>query len=175
VASANEGLGISPRRITISTVGLPASIDKLTETGKRYQLAISLHSPNNKLRDKIVPVNDKIGIEAIMEAADRFKQDTGRRLTFEYVLLGGLNDSVEHAQELVKLLATRDALLNIIPYNPVAGLPYLTPSNNAIARFRKELEDNGIVVKCRQRKGDDIDAACGQLRRSQQPVPTVEG
>lgn len=167
VASADQGLGISPRRITISTVGLPPSIDKLIEVGKRYQLAISLHAPNDELRNEIVPVNDRIGIDAIMQAADRFQADTGRRLTFEYVLLGGVNDSVEHAQELVELLAHRDALLNIIPYNPVAGLPYQTPSHNSIARFRKELEDNGVVVKCRQRKGDDINAACGQLRRSQ--------
>lgn len=171
VASSNEGLGISPRRITISTVGLPPSIDKLIETGNRYQLAISLHAPTDHLRDEIVPVNDKIGIDAIMEASDRFKEVTGRRLTFEYVLLGNVNDSPTHAAQLVELLSGRDALLNIIPYNPVAGLPYVTPSNNAIARFRKVLEDNGIVVKCRQRKGDDINAACGQLRRSQQGQP----
>lgn len=170
MASSNEGLGISPRRITISTVGLPPSIEKLIETGQRYQLAISLHAPTDELRDEIVPVNDKIGIEAIMAAADQFKEATGRRLTFEYVLLGGLNDDEEHAWQLVQLLRERDALLNIIPYNPVAGLPYRTPSNAAIARFRKILEDNGVVVKCRQRKGDDINAACGQLRRNQQAV-----
>jgi 23S rRNA (adenine2503-C2)-methyltransferase len=102
-----------------------------------------------------------------MGAADRFKQETGRRLTFEYVLLGGLNDSPQDAADLADLLAGRDALINVIPYNPVAGLPYTTPSATALARFRKVLEDRGVVVKCRQRKGDDIDAACGQLRRSQ--------
>ncbi len=165
IASSDVGLGISPRRITISTVGLPKSIDKLVTVGKRYQLAISLHAPNDQLRNQIVPTNDKVGVEAIMEAADRFKAETGRRLTFEYVLLGGVNDSPEAAQELAELLAGRDALLNIIPYNPVAGLPYATPSSTIVAKFRKILEDQGIVVKCRQRKGDDIDAACGQLRR----------
>lgn len=165
VASSDFGLGISPRRITISTVGLTKSIDRLLEVGKRYQLAISLHAPTDALRNKIVPTNDKIGVDAIMAAADRFKRETGRRLTFEYVLLGGINDTLEAAEDLADLLAGQDALVNIIPYNPVAGLPYVTPSNQAIARFRKVLEDRGVVVKCRQRKGDDIDAACGQLRR----------
>lgn len=165
VASSDIGLGISPRRITISTVGLPKSVDKLLQVGKRYQLAVSLHAPNDQLRNQIVPTNEKVGIAAIMEAADRFKLETGRRLTFEYVLLGGLNDSVEAAGQLAGLLAGRDALVNIIPYNPVAGLPYETPTTQAIATFRKVLEDRGVVVKCRQRKGDDIAAACGQLRR----------
>jgi 23S rRNA (adenine2503-C2)-methyltransferase len=165
VASSDFGLGISPRRITISTVGLTKSIDRLLEVGKRYQLAISLHAPTDGLRNRIVPTNDKIGVDAIMEAADRFKRETGRRLTFEYVLLGGINDTLEAAEDLAELLAGQDALVNIIPYNPVAGLPYVTPSSQAIARFRKVLEDRGVVVKCRQRKGDDIDAACGQLRR----------
>jgi 23S rRNA (adenine2503-C2)-methyltransferase len=167
VASSDLGLGISPRRITISTVGLPKSIDRLVEVGKRFQLAISLHAPTDELRNRIVPTNAKVGIESIMGAADRFKQETGRRLTFEYVLLGGLNDSPQDAADLADLLAGRDALINVIPYNPVAGLPYTTPSATALARFRKVLEDRGVVVKCRQRKGDDIDAACGQLRRSQ--------
>ena len=165
VASSDIGLGISPRRITISTVGLTKSIDRLLDVGKRYQLAISLHAPTNSLRNQIVPTNDKIGVEAIMDAAARFKRETGRRLTFEYVLLGGVNDTLEAAEDLADLLAGQDALVNIIPYNPVAGLPYITPSSQAIARFRKVLEDRGVVVKCRQRKGDDIDAACGQLRR----------
>ena len=172
VASSDIGLGISPRRITISTVGLPKSVDKLLQVGKRYQLAVSLHAPNDRLRNQIVPTNEKVGIAAIMEAADRFKLETGRRLTFEYVLLGGLNDSAEAAGQLAALLAWRDALVNIIPYNPVAGLPYETPTPQAIATFRKVLEDRGVVVKCRQRKGDDIAAACGQLRRVTPAVPS---
>jgi len=174
VASSDLGLGISPRRITISTVGLPKSIDRLLTVGKRYQLAISLHAPTDALRNQIVPTNDKVGIAAIMEAADRFKAETGRRLTFEYVLLGGVNDTLEAAEDLADLLAGRDALLNLIPYNPVAGLPYVTPSGTAVARFRQVLEDRGVVVKCRQRKGDDIDAACGQLRRVVAATATQE-
>lgn len=167
-ASSNEGLGISPRRITISTVGLPKAIDRLTRTGLKYQLAISLHAPNDEDRDHIVPVNHKVGIDQLMASADRFQQATGRRLTFEYVLLAGVNDSPEHAFQLIRLFQGRDAMLNIIPYNQVDGLPYKTPSATALAKFRKVLEDNGVVVKCRQRKGDEIDAACGQLRRKVQ-------
>ncbi|MFN9853208.1 MAG: 23S rRNA (adenine(2503)-C(2))-methyltransferase RlmN, partial [Planctomycetota bacterium] len=116
------GLGISPRRITISTVGLPPAIDKLAESDAPYQLAISLHAPNDELRNRLVPVNKTIGIEAIMEAADRYFARTGRRLTFEYVLLGGFNDSISCAKELVQVLRGRPAMLNGIPSNPVPGL-----------------------------------------------------
>ncbi|MBU6237596.1 MAG: 23S rRNA (adenine(2503)-C(2))-methyltransferase RlmN [Planctomycetes bacterium] len=169
------GLGISPRRITISTVGLPPAIDKLAESDSPYQLAISLHAPNDELRNRLVPVNKSIGIESIMQAADRYFQRTGRRLTFEYVLLGGLNDSVACAKELVSLLRGRTAMLNVIPYNPVPGLPYETPSPEAIHLFRKTLIDGGINVMFRQRKGDEIQAACGQLRRLREREPQVVG
>ncbi|MFO0034940.1 MAG: 23S rRNA (adenine(2503)-C(2))-methyltransferase RlmN [Planctomycetota bacterium] len=165
IASADDGLGISARRITISTVGLPPAIRRLAELDCRYHLAVSLHAPNDELRDRLVPVNRKIGIAAILEAADEFFAHTGRRLTFEYVLLDQINARPAHAEELGRLLAGRVALLNVIPYNPVAGLPYRTPSNKAIAEFREILERHGITVKFRQRKGDKINAACGQLRR----------
>ena len=166
VAKSPQGLGISPRRITISTVGLPPAIDRLADSGVPYNLAVSLHAPNNELRSELVPVNDKIGIDAVLDAADRYFDANGRRLTFEYVLLGGINDSDEHAKELVALLRKRTVMLNVIPYNPVEGLPYKTPSKRAIANFREVLEHGGINVKFRQRKGDEIDAACGQLRRN---------
>lgn len=165
VASDSKGLGISPRRITISTVGLPAAMDRLTDTNPRYHLAVSLHAPNDTLRDRLVPVNNKTGLNKIVEAADRYFETSGRRLTFEYVLLAGINDQTEHADELARLLKGRPALLNVIPYNPVAGLPYKTPSTLAIRKFREVLERNHITVKFRQRKGDEINAACGQLRR----------
>ncbi len=165
LASSEQGLGISARRITISTVGLPPAIGRLAELDCRYHLAVSLHAPNDELRDRLVPVNRKIGIAAILEAADQFFEKTGRRLTFEYVLLDQLNDRPEHAEQLGRLLAGRVALLNVIPYNPVAGLPYKTPTHKAIAEFREILERHGVTVKFRQRKGDKINAACGQLRR----------
>ena len=166
VARSGDGLGISPRRITISTVGLPPAIDRLARNGVPYNLAVSLHAPNDQLRSELVPVNRKIGIDKVLDAADRYFQSSGRRLTFEYVLLGGINDSDDHANQLVKLLRHRTVLLNVIPYNPVEGLPYVTPTVHSIASFRKTLESGGINVKFRQRKGDEIDAACGQLRRN---------
>jgi 23S rRNA (adenine2503-C2)-methyltransferase len=165
-ASADDGLGISHRRITISTVGLPKPLHRLCEENARYNLAVSLHAPNDELRTQIVPTNKSTGLADILAAADRYFDVSGRRLTFEYVLLAGLNDQPLHAHQLVELLAGRTALLNVIPYNPVADLPYATPSGNAVNRFRDILIAGGINVKFRQRKGDDINAACGQLRRS---------
>ena len=168
MARSDDGLGISPRRITISTVGLPPAIDRLAAHKVPYNLAVSLHAPNDQLRSELVPINDKIGVQAILEAADRYFDSSGRRLTFEYVLLGGINDSDEEARQLVQLLKNRTAMLNVIPYNTVQGLPYRTPSQKKIAAFRKTLEAGGVNVKFRQRKGSEIDAACGQLRRNRQ-------
>jgi 23S rRNA (adenine2503-C2)-methyltransferase len=169
-AHREDGLGISARRITISTVGLPPAIDRLARHEQNYRLAISLHAPNDELRNQLVPVNKNIGLAAIMEAADRYFEVSGRRLTYEYVLLADLNDAPEHARQLARLLAGREALLNVIPYNPVAGLPYGTPTVERRQAFRAILEQGGVQVKFRHRKGDRIDAACGQLRRSQQPL-----
>jgi 23S rRNA (adenine2503-C2)-methyltransferase len=166
VASDDKGLGISHRRITISTVGLPKQLHQLCERNARYHLAVSLHAPNDQLRNEIVPVNKNIGLDEVIAAADRYFEVSGRRLTFEYVLLAGINDQPQHAKQLVSLLAKRTALLNVIPYNPVAGLPYQTPSASAVNRFRDILLEGGINIKFRQRKGAEIDAACGQLRRS---------
>jgi 23S rRNA (adenine2503-C2)-methyltransferase len=164
-ATSPTGLGISHRRITISTVGLPPAIDRLAELDSRYQLAVSLHAPNDELRTQLVPVNKNIGLEPIIAAADHYFEVSGRRLTFEYVLLGDLNDRPEHARQLAQLLRGRLALLNVIPYNPVAGLPYRAPSRSAQQRFLEILEQAGINVQVRERKGDEINAACGQLRR----------
>ena len=170
---SDSGLGISPRRITISTVGLPPAIDKLAGSNSPYQLAISLHAPNDELRTRLVPVNKSVGIEPILAAADRYFDATGRRLTFEYVLLKDLNDSALCAEQMVKLLRHRNAMLNVIPYNPVPGLPYETPSPESIHQFRRILLEGGINVMFRQRKGNDIQAACGQLRRLREREPQV--
>jgi 23S rRNA (adenine2503-C2)-methyltransferase len=173
-ANADDGLGIGHRRITISTVGLPKQLHKLCELNTRYHLAVSLHAPNDELRNRIVPVNKNIGLAEIIAAADRYLDVSNRRLTFEYVLLAGINDQPQHARELVQLLRGKMAFLNVIPYNPVAGLPYQTPSGNAVNRFRDILLEGGINVKFRQRKGDDINAACGQLRRSTPQLTAIE-
>jgi 23S rRNA (adenine2503-C2)-methyltransferase len=169
-ATSPTGLGIGHRRITISTVGLPPAIRKLAELDSRFQLAVSLHAPNDHLRTELVPVNKNIGLEAIIEAADHYFEVSGRRLTFEYVLLGGINDQPQHAHKLAKLLSGRLALLNVIPYNPVAGLPYRAPTRAAQQRFLEILREAGINVQVRERKGDEINAACGQLRRLAAPV-----
>lgn len=174
IASSPDGLGISARRITVSTVGMPAAIRRMARLDCRYNLAISLHAPNDELRNQLVPINEKIGIAQLMSAADHYFSVTGRKLTFEYVMLGGINDGPVHAGELARLLAGRTALLNVIPYNPVAGLPYVTPSPETVRKFREVLEQNNIVVKFRQRKGDKINAACGQLRRSQPGLVTLD-
>ena len=164
-ATAKDGLEISARRITISTVGLPPAIHRLADMQTRYHLAVSLHAPTDVLRNELVPVNRAIGLAEILAAADRYFEVSGRRLTYEYVLLADINDRPEHARALAALLDGRTALLNVIPYNPVAGLPYRTPSANTQTRFREILERAGVSVQFRRRKGDKIDAACGQLRR----------
>jgi 23S rRNA (adenine2503-C2)-methyltransferase len=174
-ASREDGLGISARRITISTVGLTKAMRRLAETTPRYRLAVSLHAPNDELRQKIVPVAEKIRIADVLAEADHYFDLSGRQLTFEYVLLGGINDSPREATELVNLLAGRTAILNVIPYNPVAGLPYKTPSQNAQRAFRQILEQGGVSVHFRHRKGDAIDAACGQLRRRSQAEAALVG
>jgi 23S rRNA (adenine2503-C2)-methyltransferase len=170
VAGDKNGLGIGARHITISTVGLPAKIRRLAEIGKQYHLAVSLHAPNDALRSRIVPTNDKTGLPAILAAADEFFDKTGRQVTYEYVLLGGLNDRIEHARQLAALLAGRKAHVNLIPWNDVEGLPYHRPHDDDLARFTEALRRSGVSVKVRKRKGSEIDAACGQLRREAEIV-----
>ncbi|HEX3150250.1 MAG TPA: 23S rRNA (adenine(2503)-C(2))-methyltransferase RlmN [Gemmataceae bacterium] len=165
IAGRKEGLGIGARHITISTVGLPVKIRQLAEVGKQYHLAVSLHAPNDRLRTRIVPTNDKTGIPDILAAADDFFAKTGRQVTYEYVLLGGLNDSTREARELATLLQGRKAHVNLIPFNDVEGLPYTRPTPEALTAFIDTLKRAGISVKVRKRKGSEIDAACGQLRR----------
>jgi 23S rRNA (adenine2503-C2)-methyltransferase len=165
VATAKEGLGIGARHITISTVGLPAKLRRLADLGKQLHLAVSLHAANDALRTQIVPTNTKTGLQAILEAADYFFAKTGRQVTYEYVLLHGINDTVSHAQELGRLLRGRHAHINLIPFNDVDGLPYRAPTPEALAAFVAPLRRQGLSVKIRKRKGSTIDAACGQLRR----------
>jgi 23S rRNA (adenine2503-C2)-methyltransferase len=166
ITGDKNGLGIGARHITISTVGLPVKIRRLADLGKQYHLAVSLHAPNDDLRTRIVPTNEQTGITAILEAADYFFDKTGRQVTYEYVLLGGLNDSPREARELARLLQTRKAHVNLIPFNDVEGLPYARPTRDALAEFVGVLKQSGISVKVRKRKGSEIDAACGQLRRT---------
>ncbi len=165
VCSPADGLGMSQRRVTISTVGLPEKIRKLAAQDRQYHLAVSLHAPTEALRDELVPVNEKIGLAAVLEAADDYFRITGRQVTYEYVLLGGVNDRREHARALGKLLKGRKSHVNLIPYNPVAGLPFRRPEPEDVRRFVADVESYGVSLTIRRTKGRSIDAACGQLRR----------
>jgi 23S rRNA (adenine2503-C2)-methyltransferase len=167
VATGRDGLNISVRRITISTVGLPAGIGRLARDNCQYHLAVSLHAAADALRNELVPANRGFGVAAILAAADEYFELTGRRVTFEYVLLAGVNDQPEHARQLAHLLRGRPALINVIPYNPVPGLPYRRPLPAATAQFVDILARAGLNVNIRHRKGDRIGAACGQLRRGE--------
>jgi 23S rRNA (adenine2503-C2)-methyltransferase len=160
-----EGLGLSQRRVTISTVGLPEKMVKLAGLGRQYHLAVSLHAPTEALRNELVPINEKVGLNAVIEAADTYFRTSGRQVTFEYVLLRGINDRVEDARALADLLEARKAHVNLIPYNPVATLPYERPTPSAIQRFVSIVRARGVSVSVRKTKGREIDAACGQLRR----------
>ena len=165
LCSARAGLGISQRRVTISTVGLPEKIRKLAAMDRQYHLAVSLHAPNEALRNTLVPVNEAIGLEAVIAAADAYFQQTGRQVTYEYVLLRGVNDRSTDARDLGRLLAARGAHVNLIPYNPVADLPFERPDRETISRFVAILRQWNVSVTVRKTKGRAIDAACGQLRR----------
>jgi 23S rRNA (adenine2503-C2)-methyltransferase len=170
--TAEAGFGLGARRITVSTVGLPEKIREFARSGRQYNLAISLHAPNDELRTQIVPVNQNIGIREILEAADEFHLITGRRVSWEYVLLSGINDQPEHAEELADLLAGRIAHVNLIPMNGVNELLMTAPGEPQTRWFLDILQQRGIAATVRKRKGADIDAACGQLRlnREQQRV-----
>jgi 23S rRNA (adenine2503-C2)-methyltransferase len=165
LCSADFGLGISQRRVTISTVGLPEKIRKLAALNRQYHLAVSLHAPTETLRNALVPVNEAIGLGAVIAAAAAYFEQTGRQVTYEYVLLRGVNDSSADAGALGRLLAARRAHVNLIPYNPVAGLPFERPDVEVIRRFVTILRNWNVSVTVRKTKGRSIDAACGQLRR----------
>jgi len=173
VAAAKDGLGIGARHITISTVGLPTKIKRLADLGKQYHLAVSLHAPNDALRNQIVPTNEKTGLDAILKAADYFFEKTGRQVTYEYVLLQGLNDDVTHGRELACLLQGGRVHVNLIPFNDVQGLPYRRPTPEAVVAFTTPLKKQGVSVNVRKRKGSQIDAACGQLRRTALDNPGI--
>jgi 23S rRNA (adenine2503-C2)-methyltransferase len=166
VVTARDGLGLGQRHITISTVGLPAKMKRLADLKKQYHLAVSLHAPNDALRTQIVPTNEQTGLADILEAADYFHAQTKRQVTYEYVMLRDVNDQPTHAEELARLLQGRQAHINLIPFNDVEGLPYHRPLQTILTEFVTRLRRRGMIVHLRKRKGADIDAACGQLRRS---------
>ena len=165
IAGQKGSLGIGARHVTISTVGLPAKMRRLAEVDKQYNLAVSLHAPNDELRTRIVPTNTGTGIADILAAADHYFEVSGRRVTYEYVVLGRLNDQPPHARQLAGLLRGRRAHVNLIPWNDVPGLPFRSPHPDDLAGLLDTLRKAGVSVTVRQRRGAEIDAACGQLRR----------
>lgn len=157
------GFDISRRRVTVSTSGLVPQMLKLARD-TNCALAVSLHAPNDALRDQLVPINRKHPIAELLQACWVYaEQQNARSITFEYVMLDGVNDRPEHAFELVRLLKGHPAKLNLIPFNPFAGTCYSRSSTAAIERFRDILNANGVIATTRRTRGDDIDAACGQL------------
>lgn len=162
--TSDDGFGLGARRITVSTVGIPEKMRELAQSGQQYNLAVSLHAPNDALRTEIVPVNRNIGIQEILKAADDYFEITGRRISYEYVLMAGINDRPQHAEELATLLRGRNAHVNLIPMNGVSELVMTAPRDPETAQFLEILERRGVTATVRKRKGADIDAACGQLR-----------
>ena len=156
--------GLSKRRVTVSTAGVVPAMDRLGDVVD-MRLAVSLHATNDELRNELVPVNKKYPLKELMAACRRFidKQNSRSRITFEYVMLDGVNDQPEHAHELIKLLKGIPTLMNLIPFNPFEGSGYRTSSNNAVRRFSEILHNSGMTTVVRKTRGDDIDAACGQL------------
>jgi len=155
--------GIGQRNITISTIGLISGIDKLAEENLQVGLAISLHAPNNELRKKLVPTAGPNSVEDIIEAGRRYFKKTGRRVTFEYALMKGINDSPEIATELAILLKGNGSHVNLIPINPTAG-DFKRPTQDNISEFERILSNAGVNCTVRIEKGTEISAACGQLR-----------
>lgn len=162
-----DGMDFSPRRVTISTVGLVPGIRRLAEYPLPVNLAISLHAPDDELRSRLMPVNNRWGIAELIEAARDHTTRTGRRVSFEYALIAGENSSVEHARALGKLLRGMLCHVNLIPLNNVPGSPLKPPSRNEVRLFRETLTELGVPCTVRLERGADILAACGQLRASE--------
>ena len=165
LVNSADGMNISMRHISLSTCGLVPKIDELAEKKLQISLAISLHGPNNEIRDKIMPVNKAYPIEVLLEACRRYYAATSRRIHFEYAMIDGVNDSRECAKELLKRLKGLPAHVNLIPLNHVEESPLKPSSKAAVAAFQKILEDGGVTATVRRTLGGDIDASCGQLRR----------
>src|SRR6266850_2127061 len=163
ILADEHGLSVSPRRVTLSTVGLLPALDRLAHEPLMPNLAISLHAPTDLQRGELVPINKKYGVGEIIDACRRFPLKRRSRITFEYVLLSGVNDSPEDARRLAKLLSGVKSKVNLIPLNAAPGIPFERPPEEAIDRFAQILADHGVPVSVRKSRGRDIRAACGQL------------
>jgi 23S rRNA (adenine2503-C2)-methyltransferase len=168
----NDDLGIGQRRITVSTVGVPRTLPQLAELAMarlgraQFTLAVSLHAPNQALREELIPTAHAYPYEDLLQDCRRYLELTGRRVSFEYILLGGLNDAPAHAEELADRVGGFQSHVNLIAYNPIDEEDFQRPSPERIAAFRRVLERRGVAVSLRASRGLDQDAACGQLRRN---------
>ncbi|MDD4953015.1 MAG: 23S rRNA (adenine(2503)-C(2))-methyltransferase RlmN [Desulfovibrionaceae bacterium] len=157
------GLGFSPRRTTVSTVGLPEGLEALGRSGLALP-AVSLHAPNQELRARIMPRAARVPLSELMACLDRYPLRPRERITYEYLLLKGVNDSLDHARQLAGLLSGRRCKVNLIAFNPCPGIPYQAPDQEAVLAFERLLWDKGLTATLRRGMGLDIQAACGQLR-----------
>lgn len=159
-----EGLGMSPKRITVSTAGVAKQIKQLGDDKVRFKLALSLHAANDTKRHEIMPINDTNNIKSLIEALNYFYQQTGNEITFEYILFKNFNDTIKDADELIKIYRQVPAdLINIIEYNPIELANFSKPDEHTVEAFMKHLEKNRVNARLRRSRGKDIDAACGQL------------
>lgn len=163
----NRGFGVGARRITVSTVGLVPGIRALTERPEDFGLAVSLHAPDHELRKEIMRIEKRFPIPELMEAIREYQAETGRRVTFEYLLIDGLNDTDELADQLADLCADLDCFVNLIPFNPIPAVDWEPTPDDRVAGFARRLHRNGVSAAVRQPRGRDIAAACGQLRLEQ--------
>lgn len=173
--TAPWGMGISARRITVSTVGLPAQIRRLARIDLPVTLAISLHAPNDAIRREIIPWARFVSIEQILDAGRDYFEQTGREITLEYILLRHVNDQAEHARELAEVAKTLRANVNLIRYNEVKGLPFDRPGTTDVREFQMILRRAGVNTHIRRSRGRDIAAACGQLRHEAAAPPAMRG
>ncbi|OKH39702.1 23S rRNA (adenine(2503)-C(2))-methyltransferase [[Phormidium ambiguum] IAM M-71] len=166
IKSLNEDVGIGQRNITVSTVGIPGKIRQLAEYHLQVTLAVSLHASNQSLREKLIPTAKNYTLENLLDECREYVQITGRRVTFEYILLAGVNDLPEQAEELAKHLRGFQSHVNLIPYNPIQEADYQRPNAKRIQAFMNVLQNKHIAVSVRYSRGLEADAACGQLRAS---------
>ena len=161
--TAMDGLGMAPKRITLSTAGIAKMIKKLADDDVKFNLALSLHAANDEKRNKIMGINETNNLDALREALQYFQKKTDTRITFEYVMLQGFNDGMDDAKELVDFCRSVPCKVNLIEYNPIENGLFNKSSGNTLHRFKDYLESKGIIANLRRSRGEDIDAACGQL------------
>lgn len=165
-----DGLGMSPKRITVSTAGIAKMIKKLGDDDVKFNLALSLHAANDEKRNQIMPINESNTLEALKEALQYFYQKTKNKITFEYIMFYSFNDTLKDAEELFQFTKAVPSKVNIIEYNPIAEATYKNADPEALDKFSAYLEDRGVVVNVRRSRGKDIDAACGQLAIKDKPT-----